>query len=79
MDILDKDILEYALDHALTKRVEYAEARAHSVHHEQIIIRNGALEAYFQSEDGGFNVRVLADGGLLSGEQTFRRRGSLCQ
>jgi len=79
VDILDKDILEYALDHALTKRVEYAEARAHKVRQEQIILRNGALEAYVQSVDGGFNVRVLADGGLLSGEQTFRRRGSPCQ
>jgi TldD protein len=61
---LDKDILEYALDQALGKGVEYAEARAHNVHQEQIILRNGALEAYVQSVDGGFNVRVLAEGGL---------------
>ena len=61
---MDRDILEYALDHALGKRVEYAEARAHSVHSEEIIMRNGTLEAYVQSVDDGFNVRVLADGGL---------------
>jgi TldD protein len=61
---MDKDILEYALDHALRNSVEYAEVRAHSVHQEQIVLRNGVLEAYIQSVDGGFNVRVLADGGL---------------
>lgn len=64
VDTMDKDILEYALDHALRNGVEYAEARAHSVHQEQIVLRNGVLEAYIQSVDGGFNVRVLADGGL---------------
>ncbi len=61
---MDLDLVEKALEYALGKRVEYAEARAHSVFSEQIILRNGILEAYVQSVDSGFNVRVLADGGI---------------
>ncbi len=52
------------MEYALGKRVEYAEARAHSSLSEQIILRNGVLEAYLQATDSGFNVRVLADGGI---------------
>jgi TldD protein len=61
---LDRDILEYSLKHALGKRVEYAEARAHSVYREEVLLRNGALEAYLQTVDSGFSVRVLAEGGF---------------
>lgn len=61
---LDRDIVDRALDFAIGRNVEYAEARAHSVFGEQIILRNGILEAYVQSVESGFNVRVLAEGGL---------------
>ena len=61
---MDKDVVERALRHATGLNVEYAEARGHRVRQEQIIMRNGVLEAYIQSVDSGFNVRVLADGGL---------------
>ena len=49
MKILDKDVVEHALEHALGRHVDYAEARAHSALSEQIILRNGVLEAYLQS------------------------------
>lgn len=61
---MDRDTVEKALEYAMGKRVEYAEARAHSTFGEQIIMRNGILEAYVQSVNSGFNVRVLADGGI---------------
>jgi TldD protein len=61
---LDRDIVEHALEHAMDRRVDYAEARAHGAFSEQIILRNGVLEAYLQSVDSGFNVRVLAEGGI---------------
>ncbi|UCH56907.1 MAG: TldD/PmbA family protein [Candidatus Bathyarchaeota archaeon] len=61
---MDRDVVEHALEHAMGYDVEYAEARAHSAVSEQIILRNGALEAYGQSVDSGFNIRVLAEGGL---------------
>ena len=46
--ILDKDIVEHAPRHALALNVEYAEARGHRVRQEQIIMRNGVLEACVQ-------------------------------
>ncbi len=61
---MDRDIVEHALEHAMGRHVDYAEARAHSAFSEQIILRNGVLEAYLQSVDSGFNVRVLAEGGI---------------
>jgi TldD protein len=61
---LDRDIIEYALDQALGRCVEYAEVRGNRAHNEAIILRNGVLEAYFRSVDSGFNVRVLSEGGL---------------
>ena len=54
---MDRDIIEYALDHALGRRVEYAEVRGNSVNNEAIILRNGVLEAYLRSLDSDFNVR----------------------
>ncbi len=62
--MMDKDVVEHALEHALGRHVDYAEARAHSGLGEGIILRNGVLEAYLQSLDSGFNVRVLAEGGI---------------
>lgn len=61
---LDKDIVDYALDYARSKKVEYAEARAHSTKHEELVIKNGALDAFVSTIDSGFCVRILANGGL---------------
>jgi TldD protein len=61
---LNKDIAEHALEYARTKDVEYAEVRAHTERQEQVVLNNGVIEAYLQSVDSGFCVRILADGGL---------------
>ena len=61
---MEEDIVDYALEHAGKKGVEYAEARAQSQAVERIILRNGVLEAYLSSVDSGFCVRIIADGGI---------------
>jgi len=61
---LDEDIIEHAFEHAQSGGVEYAEVRAHREHREEIILRNGVLEAYARAVDSGFGVRVLAEGGI---------------
>ena len=61
---MDKDIIERAFDRAQSGGADYAEVRAHREHREEIILRNGVLEAYARSVDSGFGVRVLAEGGI---------------
>ena len=61
---LNKDIVDYALEYATSKGVEYAEVRAHREQSEQALLRNGIVEAYLQAVDTGFCVRILADGGI---------------
>ena len=61
---MEKDIVEYALEYAESKGVEYAEVRAHREYQEVIVLKNGIVEAYIQSVDSGFCTRILANGGL---------------
>jgi len=61
---LEKDIADYALEYARSKEIEYAEVRAQSAKREQLMLKNGILDAYFSSIDSGFCVRILADGGI---------------
>jgi TldD protein len=61
---LDKDLVEYALEYAKGKKIQYGEARAHSTKFEQMVIKNGALDAFISTIDSGFCVRILASGGL---------------
>ena len=61
---LDKDIADFALQHALSKKVDYAEIRAHSNNYEGLSMKNGVLDAYVSDIDDGFCVRVLSDGGI---------------
>jgi len=61
---LDKDIADFALNYATSKKVDYAEVRAHSENSEAIAMKNGLLDAYASAVDSGFCVRVLAQGGL---------------
>jgi TldD protein len=63
-DKMEEDIVEYALEHAGKKGVEYAEARAQNQTEERMILRNGVLEAYMSGVDSGFCVRIVADGGI---------------
>ena len=56
--------MDYALEYAQSKKIEYTEARAHSTKNEQLIIKNGVLDTYLSTIDSGFCVKILTDGGL---------------
>lgn len=62
--MLDKDLIDYALDYARNKKIEYAEVRAQSQDREGIILKNGILEAYSMVVNSGFCVRILTENGL---------------
>ena len=61
---MEKDAVDFALEYAKGKDVEYAEVRAQKEKNEQLMLKNGILEAYVSSVDSGFCVRILADGGI---------------
>ena len=61
---MEKDIVDYCLEYAKNKKIEYAEARAVDTNAENMVLKNGLLDAYATAMDSGFCVRILADGGL---------------
>lgn len=61
---LDRDIADFALHCARSKKVEYGEVRAHSEDGEGLVLKNGVLDAYSKAVDSGFCVRILAEGGI---------------
>ena len=61
---MEEDIVDYALEYAKRKGVEYAEARAQSQVQERLMLRSGFLEAYSSAVDSGFCVRIIAEGGI---------------
>ena len=61
---MERDIADFALNYASSKKVEYAEVRAHSEKGEGLVLRNGALDAYSRAVDSGFCVRILTEGGI---------------
>lgn len=61
---MDKDLVDYALDYAETRKADYAEARAQATQADQMVIKNGILDAYLSTVDRGLCVRILANGGL---------------
>jgi len=61
---MEEDIVDFALEHAKSKGIEYAEIRAQSQLQERLMLRNGILEAYMSAVDSGFCVRIIADGGI---------------
>jgi TldD protein len=61
---IDKDIVDYALDYAEGKKVQYVEVRANSQQRDMLLLRNGNLEAYTSAVDSGFCVRILANHGI---------------
>ncbi len=61
---MDEQIVDYALDYAQSKRVEYAEIRAQDQVQDRLMFRSGVLEAFVSAVDSGFCVRVMADGGI---------------
>lgn len=61
---MDKDLVDFALNYAKEKKVEYAEVRAHNETSEDLSIKNGILDAYVSAVENGFCVRILAEGGI---------------
>jgi TldD protein len=61
---MDEDIVDFALDYAKSKKIEYAEVRAQSQIMDRLMLRSGVLEAYVSAVDSGFCVRIIADGGI---------------
>jgi len=61
---MDEEIVDYTLEYAQSKNVEYAEARALSQVQDRLMLRNGILEAYGSAVDSGFCVRIIANGGI---------------
>jgi len=61
---MDKSIIDQCLQYARSKKIDYAEAKAHDTNAENMVLKNGNLEAYAEAMDSGFYVRILADGGL---------------
>ncbi|RLG59551.1 TldD/PmbA family protein [Candidatus Geothermarchaeota archaeon] len=52
------------IDKALTLGAEYTEVRAHRIIREEIILKNGKLEAFRGTDESGLCVRVLVNGCL---------------
>jgi TldD protein len=61
---LKQDLIDYALEYAQTKEIEYVEARGQAQTSDRIILRNGNLEAYASAVDSGYCVRIMANGGI---------------
>ncbi|UCB60769.1 MAG: TldD/PmbA family protein, partial [Candidatus Bathyarchaeota archaeon] len=61
---MERDIVDYALDYARSRKVEYVEARAQSTNHDELVIKNGTLDAFLSTINSGFCIKILADGGL---------------
>jgi TldD protein len=61
---MENDLVDYALQYAQSKQVDYAEARGHVTNADQMVVKNGVLDAVISTEDSGFCVRILARGGL---------------
>lgn len=52
------------LSYAQDKVADYIEVRAHNAKNEQLVIKNGTLDSFSLTENSGFCVRILAEGGL---------------
>jgi TldD protein len=61
---MEEDIVDYTLEYAGSKNVEYAEVRAQDQIRESLLLRSGILEAYASAVDSGFCLRVIANGGI---------------
>jgi TldD protein len=61
---MNEEIVDFALECARNRGIEYAEARAHSQAYDGLMLRNGVVEAVVSAVDSGFCVRLMADGGI---------------
>ena len=57
-----RDLLARALDTAAARGARYADARFVHRETEDILVRNGVLDAVSHRESAGFSVRAIADG-----------------
>lgn len=64
VNILNRELADYTLDYARSKSVEYAEVRAQNARIEQLVVKNGVLDAFVSTLDGGYCVRILVNGGI---------------
>lgn len=61
---MEKTIIDFCLEYARSKNVDYAEARAVDTNNEEMVLKNGFVDAYAITVDSGYGVRILANGGL---------------
>jgi len=61
---MDEDLAEFALDLAMGQQASYAEVRAERHLINQLVMKNGALDALLAAEDEGLCVKVVAKGGI---------------
>jgi TldD protein len=61
---MDEDLIDYTLEYAENKKIEYTEVRGQTQTADRIVLRNGNLEAYVSAVDTGFCVRIMANGGI---------------
>lgn len=61
---MDEDLADFALDLAMGQQASFAEVR--SEHHliNQLVMKNGVLDALLSAEDAGLCVKVVAKGGI---------------
>jgi len=60
----EKDLVDFAVDHARSKGATYAEARHEKQAPENFILKNGVLDALYVGQDQGMGVRVLVNGAI---------------
>ncbi len=60
----ETDLTDFAVDYAMKKGASYAEARYEHQEQQNLILKNGVLDALYVGEDRGIGVRVLANGAL---------------
>jgi len=60
----DRDMADFAVEHAGKQGAQYAEARVENHSTESFILKNGVLDALSVSDDFGIGVRVLVGGSL---------------
>lgn len=58
-----KEELLDAIRYLKSKKVDYADARFLRAHTENIVVKDGKVEALSRQEDAGFGIRVLVGGG----------------
>ena len=57
------DLLERAIEQAAHRGAQYADARITENQTESLLMRDGIMEVLDSSQDNGFGIRVLVDGG----------------